>query len=157
MDIGQVIAQNITDLLAAANEQIKNVHAKAAEKGVIFNYTMLTKLGSVKSESLKNPSIETLEKAAEVLKFANGFSGLQTWMLLCPGYFKNGQKASDSEVNEEFMKEFVEEFLFAVTTMKVLQLDESKYESLKNVATFCYMKKLGNTQKTTGTAKTGTS
>jgi hypothetical protein len=156
MDIGQVIAQNITDLLAAANEQIKNVHARAAENGVSFNYTMLTKLGSVKSTSLKNPSIETLEKAAEVLKFANGFSELQPWMLLCPGFFRTGVPRNDNQISEAFMNEVIEEFLFAVTTMKVLHLDETQYESLKNVAKFCFMKKVVDRNKDSGiTAKAG--
>jgi hypothetical protein len=145
MNIGQVIAQNITDLLSISGEQLKAVHARAAERGIHLNYPMLAKLGSTRSEAPKNPSLETLDKVVEVLRTIPGQEGLQHWMLLCEGFFKGQKSEFANLVTEDYMREFVDEFLFALTTMKVLELENSQFEQMKNVAKFCYMKKLNIT------------
>jgi|GEM_PF-4708354 len=142
MRTGQVIAQNITDLLSLSGEQLKSVHGRAAERGININYPMIAKLGSLKSEAPKNPSLETLDRVVEVLRTIPGQETLEHWMLLKEGYFRGGNPASSNQITESFMKDFVDELLFAITTMKIIPLTEDQYNNVKNVAKFCYMKKL---------------
>lgn len=142
MRTGQVIAQNITDLLNLSGEQLKSVHGRAAERGININYPMIAKLGSLKSEAPKNPSLETLDKVVEVLRAIPGQEKLEHWMLLKEKYFRGGDSASENLITEAFMKDFVDELLFAITTMKIIPLTEEQYNNVKNVAKFCYMKKL---------------
>lgn len=156
MSIGQIIAQNITDLLSTSNEQLKSVHARAAEAGLHINYPMLAKLGSIKSEAPKNPSVETLDKVVDVLRMIPGQEKLQPWMLLCEGYFRDKKPVESQQASEQFMVEYLDEFLFAITTMKILPLDGDTYEKLKNVGTFCYKNKLKlNTKSPESNVKTG--
>lgn len=142
MRIGQVIAQNITDLLSASGEQLKTVHGRAAERGININYPMIAKLGSLKSEAPKNPSLETLDKVVEVLRTIPGHENLEHWMLMKEGYFRGGNSVAGNQITESFMKDFVDELLFAITTMRIMPISEDQYNNLKNVAKFCYMKKL---------------
>lgn len=108
--------------------------------GITFNYPQLTKLASVKSESSKNPTIETLEKVVEIFRSTIA-PDLEMWMLLKEGYF--GNKQTTDILDAKIMDNYLNEFLFALTTMKVVSFSKEQYETALNVGKFCYLKLVG--------------
>lgn len=148
LDSRKVLSQNITDLVNKSGRQLIEIHASAQEAGINFNYPQLTKLASVKSESSKNPTIETLEKLVEIFRCTIA-PDLEMWMLLKEGFF--GEQAATQPVNVKIMDNYLNEFLFALTTMKVVSFTKEQYEAALNVGKFCYLKFTDHTSSSNGT------
>lgn len=136
-DSCKILAQNLTDLINKSGRQLIDIHSQAQQAGILFNYPQLTKLSSIKSESVKNPTIETLEKVVEIFR-TTVEPDLEMWMLLKEGYF-SGQ-ASPETVDPKLLEQYLNEFLFALTTMKVVALTKEQYEGALNVGRFCSLK-----------------
>ena len=150
LDSRKVLSQNITDLVNKSGRQLIDIHASAQQAGISFNYPQLTKLASVKSESSKNPTIETLEKLVEIFRCTIS-PDLEMWMLLKEGYF-SGQVVTEV-INPKIMDDYLNEFLFALTTMKVVSFSKEQYETALNVGKFCYLKFTDGSSPNTGLTK----
>ena len=137
LDSRKVLSQNITDLVSKSGRQLIDIHASAQKAGINFNYPQLTKLASVKSESTKNPTIETLEKLVEIFRSTIA-PDLEMWMLLKEGYFSS--HVAPEAINPKILDNYLNEFLFALTTMKVVSFSKEQYEAALNVGKFCYLK-----------------
>lgn len=144
-DSCKILAQNLTDLINKSGRQLIDIHAQAQQAGIVFNYPQLTKLSSIKSESVKNPTIETLEKVVEIFR-ATVAPDLEMWMLLKEGYFSSAP--APQILDPKLLEQYVNEFLFALTTMKVVGFTKEQYENALNVGKFCSMKYSGQTVMT---------
>lgn len=144
-DSCKILAQNLTDLINKSGRQLIDIHAQAQQAGIVFNYPQLTKLSSIKSESVKNPTIETLEKVVEIFR-ATVAPDLEMWMLLKEGYFSS--TPAPQILDPKLLEQYVNEFLFALTTMKVVGFTKEQYENALNIGKFCSMKYSGQTVMT---------
>lgn len=144
-DSCKILAQNLTDLINKSGRQLIDIHAQALQAGIQFNYPQLTKLSSIKSESVKNPTIETLEKVVDIFR-ATVEPNLEMWMLLKEGHFSSA--TAPAILDPKLLEQYVNEFLFALTTMKVVSLTKEQYENALNIGKFCSMKYSGQTLMT---------
>jgi hypothetical protein len=144
-DSCKILAQNLSDLINKSGRQLIDIHAQAQQAGILFNYPQLTKLSSTKSESAKNPTLETLEKVVEIFRTTVA-PDLEMWMLLKEGYFSG--HATPETVDPKLLEQYLNEFLFALTTMKVVGFTKEQYESALNVGRFCSLKFTGQSVMT---------
>lgn len=87
----------------------------------------------------------TLEKVVEIFR-ATVAPDLEMWMLLKEGYFSSAP--AQEILAPKLLEQYVNEFLFALTTMKVVGFTKEQYENALNVGKFCSMKYSGQTVMT---------
>ena len=137
-----IFAQNVDALLKNADSSMKPLVDAADSLGIKVDYSYFTRV----RKSKINPSLEKAEIIVQILSSLDGYEGIQLWMFLVPNYFKNGLHSTGSHNTSNSVDQikFTEELLFAIRTMRVMDITEEQYGDILNIASYLSKKKEGN-------------
>ena len=144
-----IFAQNVDALLKNADSSMKPLVDAADSLGIKVDYSYFTRV----RKSKINPSLEKAEIIVQILSSLEGYSDIKLWMFLVPNYFKNGMYASGMTMSANIADQvkFTEELLFAIRTMRVMEISEEQYADILNIAS--YLSKKTENNQSSGSAK----
>lgn len=129
-----IFADNVDALLNRAEVSIKPLVDQANATGEDIDYSYVTRVRNNKI----NPSLVKSEQIVRVLKFIEGFESIELWMFLVPNFFRNGSTADFQSLKSTNvdMVQFTKELLFALKTMRTIDISEKQYDDILNVAEY---------------------
>ena len=128
-----IFADNVDALLNKADVSIKPLVDQANSSGEDIDYSYVTRVRNNKI----NPSLVKSEQIVRVLKSIKGFESIELWMFLVPNFFRSSGSNLHAFNNSGFdVVNFTKELLFALRTMRVIDISEKQYGEILNVAEY---------------------
>lgn len=129
------LARNLDIILAKSGINATNFCDLCQSRGINVARSTISRITS--SES--NISLSTLHDIAAGVRLLIGFAHIDAAALIAsPGDFPAGQ----AEQDEDFIRKFVDEFMFAAVTMGAVGTGRPDKEQLIKLARYCYLKEI---------------
>ena len=127
-----IFADNVDALTTGV--AIKPIVEEAQANGEDIDYSYITR---VKNKKI-NPSLQKTEQIVRIFKSLPGCENIHLWMFLVPNFFKEKKHLQTSQnIGAEFSAlKFTKELLFAIRTMRIMDISEKQYNDIINIAEY---------------------